>query len=144
MYLAAKDLDAARDRAAAHGARVLVPGVPAGGNGRLALAVDPAGAPFGLWQGAHEEGVVLVDEPGALSGAVLHSPRPAASEDFYRAVCGTSITAQQGAEARWLPRFGVTDGAAFEERARAAGATVRGPGLLSDPWGAVFGHLELP
>lgn len=75
VYLAAKDLDAAGRRAERHGAHVVVAGVPAGGNGRLSLAVDPLGAAFGLWQGAHDEGVVVVDEAGALTGAALHTPR---------------------------------------------------------------------
>ncbi|MER5779674.1 VOC family protein [Streptomyces sp. NPDC002039] len=145
VYLAAKDLDAAGRRAERHGAHVVVAGVPAGGNGRLSLAVDPLGAAFGLWQGAHDEGVVVVDEAGALTGAVLHTPRPGESGDFYREVCGARPETEKAVEAadtRWVPRFGVADTGAFEDLARAAGARVLAPGLLSDPWGAVFGVTD--
>ncbi|MCM1973508.1 MULTISPECIES: VOC family protein [unclassified Streptomyces] len=143
VYLAAKDLDAAGERAERHGARLLARGVPAGGDGRLSLAVDPQGAPFGLWQGMREEGVVLVDEPGALAGAVLHSPEPEDSAAFYGAVCGSDARIEKGSPARWMPLLGADAPDAFEERARAAGATVLAPGVLADPWGAVFGVADV-
>ncbi|MFF8861422.1 VOC family protein [Streptomyces sp. NPDC015139] len=139
VYLAAKDLGAAHRRAEERGARVLVRGVPAGADGRLSLAVDPLGASFGLWHGAHDEGVVLVDEPGALTAAVLRTPHPDASATFYREVCGTEAATDEAERAGWVPYFGVVDVAAFEDRARAAGARLLAPGLLRDPWGAVFG-----
>ncbi|WP_164416071.1 VOC family protein [Streptomyces salinarius] len=142
VYLAAKDLDAAQLRAERHGARVLAGGVPAGGNGRLSLAVDPVGAPFGLWQGAHDEGVVLVDEPGALTGAALHTPRPGDSAAFYREVCGAHPSTERADVPRWVPSFGVRGTGAFGNRARAAGARSLAPGLFADPWGAVFAVTE--
>ncbi|MFJ5547854.1 VOC family protein [Streptomyces sp. NPDC093225] len=144
VYLAAKDLDAAGRRAEQHGARLLVRAVPAGGNGRLSLAVDPVGAPFGLWQGAHDEGVVLVDEPGALTGAALQTPRPEESAAFYHGVSGTHPATERADAPRWVPSFGVTDVGAFEDLARAAGARSPAPGLLADPWGAAFAVTELP
>ncbi|SED54008.1 hypothetical protein SAMN05216532_4873 [Streptomyces sp. 2231.1] len=108
--------------------------------------MDPLGASFGLWQGAHDEGVVLVDEPGALTGAVLRTTRPEASAAFYREVCRTDASTgavTEGATAAgWVPYLGVADAAAFEDRALAAGARRLAPGLLADPWGAAFGVTD--
>lgn len=146
VYLAAKDLGYSQRRAEESGARFTVSAVPAGTNGRFSLGVDPHGAAFGLWEGHHDEGVVLVDEPGALVGAALHSTDPAAQEAFYRGVFGAGVadethrvTGEGRQVTRWVPCFGVTERTAFETRARGAGAEVLAPGLLSDPWGSVFG-----
>jgi len=142
VYLAAPDLDATLACACDAGARTLLPAVPAGGNGRLALAADPLGAPFGLWEGARPEGVVLVDEPGALCGCVLRTPRPAESTTFYRGLFGTGNAAVEsvmaGGPARWVPRLGAADPADVQRRFLAAGAHLVEPGVLADPWGAVF------
>ena len=35
--------------------------------GRMAIAADPGGAPFGLWQAKQHTGAELVNEPGSLS-----------------------------------------------------------------------------
>ncbi|CAM5359001.1 hypothetical protein GCM10010329_39480 [Streptomyces spiroverticillatus] len=139
VYLAAKDLARVQRRAEEHGARFTVSGVPAGVNGRLSLGVDPQGAAFGLWEGHHDEGVVLVDEPGALVDAELHSSDTAAQEAFYQGVFDAPCAAEPHPVTRWVPVFGVLDRTAFEDRARAAGGRVLASGLIGDPWGAVFG-----
>jgi predicted enzyme related to lactoylglutathione lyase len=139
VYLAAKDLAHTQRRAEEHGARFTVSAVPAGANGWLSLGTDPQGAAFGLWEGHHDEGVVLVDEPGALVAAVLHSAQPRTQAAFYQGVFGTRVSSAEHPVTRWVPCFGVADRTAFEARARAAGAEVLAPGLLSDPWGSVFG-----
>ncbi|MBD0673271.1 VOC family protein, partial [Streptomyces sp. CBMA156] len=56
--------------------------------GRAALAVDPLGARFGLWQAGTVDGAGLVDEPGALAWNEHLSPDPEAARAFYRTVFG--------------------------------------------------------
>ncbi|MFI6966057.1 VOC family protein [Streptomyces sp. NPDC050255] len=139
VYLAAKDLALSQRRAEEHGARFTVSAVSVGANGRFSLGTDPHGGAFGLWEGHRDEGVVLVDEPGALVDAVLHGAHPGDQGAFYRSVCGATVTQEASRTTRWVPCFGVADRAAFELRARGAGAEVLAPGLFSDPWGSVFG-----
>ncbi|MEU4830512.1 VOC family protein [Streptosporangium sp. NPDC023615] len=163
VYLASKDLARTREEVGRLGGRVLVGPVPAGGDGRLCLAVDATGAAVGFWEGGRDEGVVLVDEPGALCAAELHTPAPDAAEEFYRNLYGgTTPVIRSSPRGAWVPFFGAgdpapdradrTDQADRADRtdradrmdrvtraARAAGARPLGDGLFADPLGAVFG-----
>ncbi|MEU6220004.1 VOC family protein [Streptomyces sp. NPDC047022] len=166
VYLAAKDIDATSARIRELGGRIVMGPVPAGADGRLCLAVDPDGAPVGIWEGHHDEGVVLGDEEGAVCDFELRTPWPERAERFYGELFGCSVSGEgsrlsldldgtrlawltragSGEQPYWLPHFGAgTDALA---RSRALGATApatpgdpgSGPGavLLRDPWGAEF------
>ena len=160
VYLASKDLDHTRKEVGGLGGRVVMGPVPAGEDGRLCLAVDPSGAAVGFWEGGRDEGVVLVDEPGALCACELHTARPDAAEGFYRGLYGdVSLVIRPSSRTGWVPFFGSpgvpgtvaaqaagnTGGAGSTEdaggtaAALAAGARSLGPGLFADPLGAVFG-----
>jgi predicted enzyme related to lactoylglutathione lyase len=56
--------------------------------GRMALAVDPEGAPFCIWQAARMPGAGLVNEPGALCWTELTSGDPEGAKAFYGRVFG--------------------------------------------------------
>lgn len=56
--------------------------------GRGALAVDPLGAAFGLWQGRLNPGAGLVNEPGTVTWNEHLSPDPDGARAFYRQVLG--------------------------------------------------------
>ncbi|MEU6442868.1 VOC family protein [Streptomyces sp. NPDC047046] len=58
------------------------------GAGRLALASDPGGAGFGLWQPAEHAGFAVTGVPGAHSWSELLTRDPASVAPFYRAVLG--------------------------------------------------------
>ncbi|MGW2701596.1 VOC family protein [Streptomyces sp. NPDC001340] len=163
VYLATKDADHTCGQVGALGGRVVMDPVPAGDDGRLFLAVDPSGVVVGFWEGHHDEGVVLADEPGAVSGHELRVPDAVRAARFYGELFGYRLVSQDerleldlngSAEARvlesdqgrplWLPYFGAADPADGVRRALALGATVvrSGPGeptVLRDPWGAEFG-----
>src|SRR5689334_9437749 len=64
-YIAVDDADAAVQRVAATGGRVLAEPQQVGEAGRSALCVDPQGARFGLWQAGRRLGVQATNEPGA-------------------------------------------------------------------------------
>lgn len=82
-YLACSNLSLSVALAAAAGCRIILPPVSVG-SGSVAIATDPAGGTFGFFKGASDEGIVLVDEVGALSGHVLLAPDPRASAAFYQ------------------------------------------------------------
>jgi hypothetical protein len=110
--------------------------VPAGDDGRLCLAVDPSGAAVGFWEGGRDEGVVLVDEPGALCSCELQTTRQDLAEEFYQGLYGdTPLTIRPSSRTGWVPFFGGED----TEAALADGARLLDSGVLADPLGAVFG-----
>lgn len=59
VYLATDDIDAALAKATEQGATVLVPSMPVGPLGFMAILQDPAGAVLGLWQPGEFEGFDL-------------------------------------------------------------------------------------
>jgi uncharacterized protein len=56
--------------------------------GRMAIAMDPAGAAFGLWQGGNTTGIGVANEPGALTWNEQLSRDFDGSKAFYQAVFG--------------------------------------------------------
>jgi predicted enzyme related to lactoylglutathione lyase len=163
VYLATKDADATCAQVRELGGRTVMGPVAAGADGRLSLAVDPSGAPVGFWEGHHDVGVVLADEPGTVCGFELRTPWRERAETFYGGLFGCTVTGEapslslelagspvarltrieSGEQPYWLPHFGVLDVADAVARACARGALLShaGPGepsLLRDPWGARF------
>ncbi len=163
-YLATKDADHCCEQVGRLGGRVVMPPVPVGENGRLFLSVDPSDATVGFWEGRRAEGVVLADEPGAISGHELRVPLAATAESFYGALFGYRLTAggefeldgvgqarvvesDQG-RPQWLPHVGAVDPGETVRRAVARGARLVRPGreeppVLRDPWGAEFGVVAV-
>lgn len=167
-YLATKDLDATLDAVPRLSGRVVMGPLPIGRDGRLALTLDPAGATIGFWEGYRAEGIVLVDEPGALSWHVLQTPDPAAAAEYYLSLFRDTLSIDDDGVIRgdrdergeivmadeplWAPCFGTTDLAAQVGRATCLGALAHPNGdgvatgpttLLTDPYGATFGLRQL-
>ncbi|MFI6446415.1 VOC family protein [Kitasatospora sp. NPDC050543] len=161
VYLATKDVDHTCALVRQLGGRVVMSPVPAGDDGRLFLAVDPSDVTVGFWEGNRAEGVVLADEPGAVSGHELRVPDARRAARFYGdlfdyrlspggeeleldgAGLARVVESDQG-RPLWLPYFGAVDPADAVRRAVELGAEVvrsgRGePTVLRDPWGAEFG-----
>lgn len=91
-YFATEDLDASVQRVTAHGGTLLLAPGQVGEAGRLALAADPAGVRFGLWQPGSYAGFGLTGEPGAAVWfELLTSDGPGAAA-FYPAVLGIPAT----------------------------------------------------
>ncbi|MGW2252868.1 VOC family protein [Kitasatospora sp. NPDC001660] len=141
--------------------------------GRAALAADPLGAVFGLWQGGPVPGAGLVNEPGTFTWNEHLSPDPDAARAFYRQVFGFtydrprdgySVFRAQGlpaggigpAEATgavWRTTFATDDADRAAARLRTLGGTVlTGPEptpfgrsmLVRDDSGAVFTLIAVP
>ena len=85
-YFAADDVDAVAARVTDAGGTVLAAPMDVGPAGRMAIAADPQGNPFGLWQAGSTTGVQVHDEPGALAWNEAAVDDPAAARDFYREV----------------------------------------------------------
>ncbi len=87
-YLATDDVDAIAAKIKGAGGQLLAEPMDVMEEGRLAVAMDPAGAVFGLWQGGNTTGLGVANEPGALTWNEQFSRDFAGSLAFYQAVFG--------------------------------------------------------
>ena len=87
-YLASDDVDATAAKIKGAGGQLLAGPMDVMEEGRMAVAMDPAGAVFGLWQGGNTTGLGVANEPGALTWNEQFSRDFAGSQAFYRAVFG--------------------------------------------------------
>jgi predicted enzyme related to lactoylglutathione lyase len=85
-YLASDDADGTAARITEAGGRVLMEPMDIFEAGRMAYAVDPTGAGFGVWQGRSHRGAGVVGEPGTFTWNELHTPDGTAADAFYGAV----------------------------------------------------------
>jgi predicted enzyme related to lactoylglutathione lyase len=94
-YLASDDADATAGRVTDSGGTILVPVMDVGPLGRMAIATDPAGHAFGIWQAGEHIGVRVYNEPGALVWNELCAEDPIAVQPFYTEVFGLGFAASE-------------------------------------------------
>ena len=161
VYLATDDCDVTAKRIADAGGTLVQPPMDVMEQGRMAIATDPVGAQFGLWQAGAFVGAELVNEPGALLRNDLATPTPEPAREFYAAVfdftldrnpdlpeldftflrrpdgheIGGIAGVPAGAPSRWGTLFEVVDTDATVASARAAG------GSATDPRDFVYGRI---
>lgn len=82
-YIKTDDMDAAAARVTAAGGNVFMPPMDVMQEGRLGLAMDPAGAPFGMWQPRNHIGAQLVNQPNTLVWNELQTRDGATAAAFY-------------------------------------------------------------
>jgi predicted enzyme related to lactoylglutathione lyase len=85
-YLATSDADATA--AKIKGGQLVMEAMDVMRVGRMAVAVDPAGAVFGVWQARAFPGAQIVNEPGAMRWNEQLSRDSEGSKAFYAAVFG--------------------------------------------------------
>lgn len=148
VAFAVRDADAAAAQVTRAGGAVLLGPMDVFDVGRFAVAVDPTGAAFQLWQPRAFPGAGLLNAPGSLGWVELMTREPERAVDFYTTVFGWSVNASErytqwgldGADfggmvtmddkfphevpAHWLPYFAVTDVDISAADATEAGGTV--------------------
>jgi predicted enzyme related to lactoylglutathione lyase len=87
-YLAASNADETAAKIKASGGQVLVEPMDVMEQGRMAIAADPGGAVFGLWQAGQHTGVRLANVPGSLTWNENLSRDFDGNKAFYQAVFG--------------------------------------------------------
>jgi predicted enzyme related to lactoylglutathione lyase len=95
-YLATDDADATVAAVGKAGGQVMMPPMDVMTLGRMCVAVDPAGAVFGIWEHKDFFGAQLVNEPGALAWNECNSRDSAASAAFYKAAFGVGVETLPG------------------------------------------------
>ena len=166
IYLAVTDADATVAAARAAGAHVLAEPMNVGAIGRMAILMDPTGAPIGIWEAHEFTGFGVVNEAGAPVWHELNTRDYARALDFYTRVFGwkpvvlsdtddfrystigegTMVAGVFDAEdhlpdstpSHWQLYLGVPD-------VHAAAATVKelGGTVIREPWTAEFGTFSL-
>jgi uncharacterized protein len=156
-HLAAADAGASLRRVVEAGGRVVSGPVSLLTEGAIALAQDPTGVPFGMWEPGELIGAELVNEPGSFCWAELLSHDPVASSDFSTRVFGHAYSDRGGADfsyamirvgdvavagaaaigpprfgeppvhPQWLVYFSVDDTDAAGERVQALGGLIEVP-----------------
>ena len=87
-HVAVESADRAADRARDAGATVVAEPFDAPPAGRMAVLMDPAGAPFAVWQAETRRGAQIVNEPSAWSMSNLSTTDPDGAKAFYGAMFG--------------------------------------------------------
>lgn len=152
VSFAVRDADAAAQAVRAAGGSVVLEPMDVFDIGRFAVALDPGGAAFQLWQARTFPGAGLFNAPGALGWVELLTRAPDQAKAFYTTVFGWSVNASEhytqwgieGADfggmitmdekfphevpSHWLPYFSVED---VDDTARIAAEA--GGTLLMEP-----------
>lgn len=164
LYFATDDADKSAAAITGNGGHLLTPVGDVGPLGRMAIAMDPTGAIFGLWQAGQHIGASITSEPGGLVWEDLRSPDPAAAQAFYQSVFGFEtrplemagpdyrtfhppgddaplggmggMMGADDAPPHWLVYFAVADTRAALAAAAAAGGTV-----VVDAFDSEFGTM---
>ena len=87
-YLATDDASATAAQITAAGGQIVVPPMDVLDLGRMAMAADPGGAAFGLWQAGRHTGFERANEPGSVSWNENLSRDYDRNKAFYQAVFG--------------------------------------------------------
>jgi uncharacterized protein len=153
VYFATDDCDVTAARITQAGGNLIQGPDDVMEHGRMAVARDPVGAQFGLWQGRAHSGCEVVNEPGSLVRNDLVTPTPEPARAFYAAVfdytldrnealpdmdftflrrpdgheIGGIFGSPEASSSMWGTAFEVTDADVAAERALAAGGTSSPP-----------------
>jgi uncharacterized protein len=131
VYFATGDCDGTAERITHAGGTVIQAPMDVMDQGRMAMARDPAGAQFGLWQGRAHIGAQVVNEPGSLVRNDLVTPTPEPARAFYVAVFDYTLDRNED-----LPDFDFT----FLRRpdGHEIGGIFGRPDALSSTWVTIF------
>ncbi|PRY42241.1 VOC family protein [Umezawaea tangerina] len=131
VYLATADVDATAKSVIEAGGTVRVEPSDVMTQGRMAIAVDPTGAQFGLWQGRDHIGCEVVNEPNSLVRNDLVTPNPEPAREFYASVFGFTLERNED-----MPDFDFT----FLRRAdgHEVGGVFGNPAAVRSRWDTCF------
>jgi uncharacterized protein len=131
VYLAADDCDGTAKRVVDSGGTLIQAPMDVMEQGRMAVARDPVGAQFGLWQGGALVGAQVVNEPDSLLRNDLVTPTPGPARAFYEAVF--DLTSDGNPD---LPGLDFT----FLRRpdGHEIGGIMGDPAAASSTWGTLF------
>jgi predicted enzyme related to lactoylglutathione lyase len=95
-YLAVDDADATAATIREAGGQMITEPMDVLDAGRLAIAADPTGAVFGIWQSGEHKGAGIVNEHGALNWNELQTTDVDGAVSFYESVFGYTHRTVEG------------------------------------------------
>lgn len=161
VYFAADDVDATVKLITGAGGTMAMDPMDVMGQGRMAIAKDPSGAQFGLWQGQAHTGAQIINEPDSMAWSELSTPDGKGARAFYSTVLQrpvedigvpgfdyatvgagedavAGIWGVPGEDARWTVYFAVDEADAAATRVTAAGGTV-----VREPEDSPYGRFAI-
>jgi predicted enzyme related to lactoylglutathione lyase len=163
VYFNVDDLDATLASIKSNNGNVVMGPMDVMTEGRLAVAADPTGPVFGLWQPKNHKGAGVRDEHGAMAWQEAHTTDAAKAREFYARVFKLEPVKLEGADywtlnrgkdvfggvyqndklppgvpPHWLPYFAVDD-------ADKAAATVKTGGgkIMQEPFDTPHGRMAV-
>jgi uncharacterized protein len=94
-YISVEDADATLAKVREAGGTVVVEPLDVMGMGKMALFVDPTGAPCGIWEPGTFVGAELVNEDGTCGWNELGTRDAATAREFYGKVFGWTVEEQE-------------------------------------------------
>lgn len=165
VYLASDNVDDTAKSITGAGGTVIMPPMDIPGSGRMLVAMDTAGAVFGVWQAVEMPGIAIYNEPGGLTWEDARLTDPDAGRRFYQDVfgyrcapvegappdyqtfdaggdplggIGGMMGAPEGTPSHWVAYFAVTDPDAAAATVRSAGGSV-----LTEPMDTPYGRMGI-
>jgi predicted enzyme related to lactoylglutathione lyase len=165
-YLAADDADETAAKITKAGGQLFMDPFDVMDVGRMAVAADPGGAVFGIWQARAHTGVGLANEPGALCWNENHTRDFDQNKAFYQAVFGYEPADLEGAGIRYatlklggrevagimeldasvpasVPAHWETYFAVAGTDAAVAAVQVAGGAVVRPPWDTPYGRMAI-
>jgi predicted enzyme related to lactoylglutathione lyase len=97
VYVATEDADGTAKLITENGGNLLFEPMDVPGQGRMAIATDPTGGVFGIWQAAGMNGIGIYSEAGGLAWEDARLTDPEAGKRFYTDVFGYTYQPVPGA-----------------------------------------------
>jgi predicted enzyme related to lactoylglutathione lyase len=154
VYFASDDTDLSATAVTENGGLVLSPPMDVFDAGRMAFALDPVGASFGIWQKGVHRGIETDFVPGAVSWIELVARGAETAAAFYRAVFGLEAVPFPDMPNYWLlQQAGVTAAGLIELEEAMSGAdgshwrvymTVADADASLEQAAALGGSVEIP
>lgn len=131
MYFATDDCDGTVMRVIDAGGTLVVEPMDVTDQGRMAVAQDPTGNQFGLWEGRAHPGCAIVNEPNTLLRNDLVTPTPEPARSFYTTVFNFTLDGNES-----MPDLDFT----FLRRSdgHEIGGIIAGPDTAPAGWGTLF------
>ena len=108
-YFATEDAEATAAQVSDAGGTVVMQPMDVGPMGRMVIALDPQGHPFGLWQAGQHTGVRIYNEPGALVWNDAAVDDPDAARAVYAKVFGFRFDEGEGEDMGGYTTFATDD-----------------------------------
>ncbi len=106
VLIASHDIQADCAKLKALGGQLMTEPMQIAEEGWMAMAIDPAGAVFGLWQAGRHIGATVTEEPGSMVWCEVNTRDAVKARDFYCGLFGLTWTLMEGMEYYMLQRDG--------------------------------------